>query len=78
MSKGVEAGIINGSGDINSRGSQPGGKLRVVGISDPFHRGDIYAIVPLFEYRGADTFCIPDNSRTSVNDNDRESYPEKS
>lgn len=47
MAKGIEAGIVNGSGDISTWGRQPGGKPWSAGISDPFHRGDIYAVVPL-------------------------------
>ena len=47
LTKGIRAGIVNGSGDMSTWGKQPNGKPWNIGIADPFHRGDYYAIVPL-------------------------------
>jgi thiamine biosynthesis lipoprotein len=49
LGKGVKAGIVNGSGDMSTWGKQPNGKPWSIGISDPFHRGDLYAVVPLLQ-----------------------------
>ncbi|RYY28023.1 MAG: FAD:protein FMN transferase [Chitinophagaceae bacterium] len=47
MQKGIEAGIVNGSGDMNTWGTQPDGSPWNIGITDPFHRNKLYAVVPL-------------------------------
>lgn len=47
FAKGIKAGLVNGSGDIRSWGKQPNGKSWTIGITDPFRRGDYYAVVPL-------------------------------
>lgn len=47
ISKGVQAGIVNGSGDMNSWGRHPDGSHWKVGISNPLQRDEIFAIVPL-------------------------------
>jgi len=47
LAKDVQAGIINGSGDISTWGRNPNGKPWNIGIEDPFNRGGVYAIVPL-------------------------------
>lgn len=47
ISKGVQAGIVNGSGDMNSWGRHPDGGHWKVGISNPLQRDEIFAIVPL-------------------------------
>ena len=49
LARGIKAGIVNGSGDMSTWGTQPGGKAWTVGITDPFSRGDLYAVVPLRE-----------------------------
>jgi thiamine biosynthesis lipoprotein len=49
IAKGVTAGIVNGSGDMSTWGRQPNGSRWTVGISDPFRRGELYAIVPLYQ-----------------------------
>lgn len=49
QAKGVQAGIVNGSGDMSTWGTQPGGKRWTIGITDPFRRGDYYAVVPLYK-----------------------------
>jgi thiamine biosynthesis lipoprotein len=38
---------VNGSGDMSTWGKQPTGKSWTIGITDPFSRGDLYAVVPL-------------------------------
>lgn len=45
--KGIQAGIINGSGDMSSWGKQPNGKPWNIGIEDPFNRGEVFAVIPL-------------------------------
>lgn len=49
IKKGIKAGIVNGSGDMNTWGTKPNGSAWSVGIADPFSRGDLYAILPLHE-----------------------------
>lgn len=47
MAKGVKAGIINASGDMNTWGKQPDGKDWTVGITNPVNKDKIFAIMPL-------------------------------
>ncbi|WP_121364657.1 FAD:protein FMN transferase [Flavobacterium limicola] len=47
LAKGVEAGIINGSGDMSTWGKQPNGKPWNIGITNPFHPEKLLAVVPL-------------------------------
>ena len=47
LKKGVTAGIVNGSGDMNTWGARPDGSPWKIGISDPFNKGSFYAVVPL-------------------------------
>lgn len=49
ITKGVKAGIINGSGDMGTWGKQPNGKPWNIGIEDPFNRGSLFAVVPLIK-----------------------------
>lgn len=49
LQKGINAGIVNGSGDMSTWGKQPSGKPWRIGITDPFNPGEIYAIVPLHQ-----------------------------
>ncbi len=49
MQKGVVAGIVNGSGDMNTWGTQPDGSPWNIGITSPFQRNKLYAVVPLKE-----------------------------
>ena len=49
LTNGIKAGIVNGSGDMSTWGKQPDGRPWSIGITDPFHRGDLYAVVPLRE-----------------------------
>lgn len=47
LAKGIEAGIVNGSGDMSTWGRQPGGEPWSIGITDPFKSGELFAVVPL-------------------------------
>lgn len=47
LSRGVKAGIVNGSGDMSTWGKQPDGTDWVIGINDPIHRDEIFAVIPL-------------------------------
>lgn len=47
ISKGVEAGIINASGDLNTWGKQPDGTDWVVAITNPLNKENAFAILPL-------------------------------
>ncbi|MFC5412417.1 FAD:protein FMN transferase [Larkinella bovis] len=45
--KGIEAGIVNGSGDMSTWGKQPDGRDWIVGITNPLRNDTLLAIVPL-------------------------------
>ena len=47
LKKGIAAGIINGSGDMSTWGTQPNGKAWNIGITNPFHPEKLLAVVPL-------------------------------
>jgi thiamine biosynthesis lipoprotein len=47
LTKGVKAGIVNGSGDMSTWGKQPDGRDWSIGITNPLHNDTIFAIVPL-------------------------------
>ncbi|WP_091495825.1 FAD:protein FMN transferase [Flavobacterium phragmitis] len=47
IQKGIEAGIINGSGDMSTWGKQPNGKDWKIGITNPFKPEKILAAIPL-------------------------------
>ncbi|MXN89669.1 FAD:protein FMN transferase [Flavobacterium sp. Sd200] len=49
IAKGINAGIVNGSGDMNTWGSQPDGKPWTVGITNPIDKNKTFAIIPLKE-----------------------------
>ncbi|MDR6968127.1 thiamine biosynthesis lipoprotein [Flavobacterium arsenatis] len=49
ISKGVEAGIINASGDLNTWGKHPDGSNWIIGITNPMKEDDLFA---LFELSG--------------------------
>lgn len=49
ISKGVQAGIINASGDLNTWGKQPDGSDWIIGITNPMKNEDLFA---LFELSG--------------------------
>jgi len=47
LKKGIKAGIVNGSGDMSTWGKNPRGKHWTIGITNPFHKDSLYAIVAL-------------------------------
>lgn len=47
MQKGVIAGIINASGDMNTWGKQPDGKEWTIGITNPKNKERVFAVFPL-------------------------------
>lgn len=47
LARGIHAGIVNGSGDMNTWGNQPDGSPWNIGVTDPKHMGELLAIVPL-------------------------------
>lgn len=49
MERGVQAGIVNGSGDMNTWGRQPKGDPWTVGITNPINKNKVFAVVPLHE-----------------------------
>jgi len=49
ISKGVQAGIVNGSGDMNTWGKQPDGSDWQIGLTNPFRKDKLFAVIPLKE-----------------------------
>ncbi|WP_116788865.1 FAD:protein FMN transferase [Flavobacterium psychrotrophum] len=49
IAKGVKAGIVNASGDMNTWGTQPDGKPWMVGITNPLNKNKVFAAFPLRE-----------------------------
>lgn len=49
IAKGIKAGIINGSGDMSTWGTQPNGEDWKIGITNPFKPEKLLAVVPLNE-----------------------------
>lgn len=47
LSKGVTAGIINASGDMNTWGKQPDGNEWTIGITNPMNQNKVFATFPL-------------------------------
>jgi len=47
LAKGIKAGIVNGSGDMSTWGKPPKGKNWTIGITNPFQKDSLFAIVPL-------------------------------
>ena len=49
MEKGVVAGIINASGDMNTWGKQPDGSTWKVAITNPMNKNNAFALLPITE-----------------------------
>lgn len=49
MQKGVSAGIINASGDMNTWGRQPNGKEWSVAITNPMDKNKAFALLPIVD-----------------------------
>ncbi len=47
MDKGVPAGIINASGDMNTWGKQPDGESWKVAITNPMNKNKVFALLPI-------------------------------
>ncbi len=47
IAKGVQAGIVNGSGDMNTWGRHPGGDSWKIGVTNPIDNNELFAILPL-------------------------------
>lgn len=47
LANGINAGIVNGSGDMSAWGKQPDGTDWTIGITNPLHNDTIFAILPL-------------------------------
>ncbi len=80
LTKSIQAGIINGSGDMSTWGKQPNGKPWNIGITNPFDTDKLVAVVPI--NNGAVTtsgsyekFVIFDGKRFSHIINPATGYP---
>lgn len=49
ISKGVVAGIINASGDMNTWGKQPNGESWTIAITNPLNKNKVFATLPINE-----------------------------
>ncbi len=47
LERGVNAGIVNATGDMSAWGKKPDGTDWVIGINDPARSGSLFAIIPL-------------------------------
>lgn len=80
LKKGIEAGIVNGSGDMNTWGKQPDGSAWNIGITDPKNPTELLAVVPI--YHGAvvtsgsyEKFVVFNNKRYAHIINPKTGYP---
>jgi FAD:protein FMN transferase len=78
--KGIEAGIINGSGDMSTWGKQPNGKAWNIGITNPFRPEKLLAVVPLTQEAvttsgSYEKFVVLDGKRYSHIINPATGYP---
>ncbi len=49
IGKGVQAGIVNASGDMNTWGRQPGGEEWKIAITNPLNKNKVFAVLPIRE-----------------------------
>jgi thiamine biosynthesis lipoprotein len=80
MKKGVPAGIINASGDMNTWGKQPDGEPWSVGITNPLNKNKVFAIVPLHQTAvvtsgSYEKFALIDGKRYTHIINPKTGYP---
>ncbi|WP_254412612.1 FAD:protein FMN transferase [Dyadobacter diqingensis] len=47
LKRGVNAGIVNGSGDMSVWGKQPDGSDWMIGITNPTRKAEVFAVIPL-------------------------------
>lgn len=81
MKKGVPAGIINASGDMNTWGTQPDGEPWTAGITNPTNKNKVFAVLPLDRHTAVVTsgnyekFAMIGGKRYSHIINPRTGYP---
>lgn len=80
LDKGIEAGIINGSGDMSTWGKQPNDKAWNIGITNPFRPEKLLAVVPLTQEAvttsgSYEKFVVLDGKRYSHIINPATGYP---
>ena len=80
LTKGIQAGIINGTGDMSTWGKQPNGKAWNIGITNPFHTEKLLAVVPLTQEAvttsgSYEKFVVFDGKRCSHIINPATGYP---
>ncbi len=80
ISKGVQAGIINASGDMNTWGSQPNGKPWTIGITNPMKNNKLLSIMELKETAAVtsgsyEKFALINGKRYSHIINPKSGYP---
>ncbi|MFT3904403.1 MAG: FAD:protein FMN transferase [Niabella sp.] len=47
MARGITAGIVNATGDIQAWGKHPDGHAWMIGVNDPFNSGELIAAIPV-------------------------------
>ena len=80
LAKGIQAGIINGTGDMSTWGKQPNGKAWNIGITNPFRTEKLLAVVPLSQEAvttsgSYEKFVVFDGKRYSHIINPATGYP---
>lgn len=80
IDKGIQAGIINGSGDMSTWGKQANGKAWNIGITNPFRPEKLLAVVPLTQEAvttsgSYEKFVVLDGKRYSHIINPATGYP---
>lgn len=80
MSKGVPAGIINASGDMNTWGKQPNSKEWTVAITNPMNKNKAFALLPISNKAvvtsgNYEKFVIFNNTRYTHIINPKTGYP---
>ena len=80
ISKGVKAGIINASGDMNTWGKQPNGNDWTVAITNPMNKNKAFALLPISNKAvvtsgNYEKFVVFNNKRYSHIINPKTGYP---
>ena len=80
IKKGVIAGIVNGSGDMNSWGRHPSGDAWKIGVTNPIDDNELFAILPLEEEAAVtsgsyEKYVVFNGKRYSHIINPRTGYP---
>ena len=82
IEKGVPAGIINASGDLNAWGKQPNGEDWLVAITNPLNKAKAFAYLPVQDQAvvtsgNYEKFIMIDNTRYTHIIDPRTGYPSK-